>query len=116
MPGLHEYDDQGIGPSQHYHANRSSMLQRPEYRLMLSVLEDAIGCYDRWMRFGAPPAPVTPESLTEWFASEDTGYLYSFRSVCFHLDIRPEVVLARLAEIEQAAATGDPCQPFGAAA
>lgn len=96
-------DDAGIGPSQYFHFHRSPMLARPEYRLMLSVLEDAVGCFERWKRFGSPPAPVTPEGLLDWFHSDDRSYLYSFQSICFHLDLDPDAILARLHEIEAAA-------------
>ena len=52
---------------------------RPEQRLMLAVLEDAVRTY--WETEAAPDR-VQRREVDEWFASDATGWPFSFANVC----------------------------------
>ena len=81
-------------------ARRSS----PAQQLALAVLEQALA--DLARRRALPRPLVQPESLARsrslidgvegWFASDDTGWLFSFENVCATIGIDAEAVRRRL--------------------
>ncbi len=83
--GWHEFE--AVLPAQYFRAPGVSSLQ-PEKRLMLAVLEDAVVAYLRGPAF----APDT----TEWFASDDTSWPYSFANLCDSLNLDREAVRSAL--------------------
>jgi len=76
----------------------------PAQQLALAVLEQAVADLER--RRALPRPLALPESLARsrslidgvegWFASDDTGWLFSFENVCAMVGIDAEAVRQRL--------------------
>jgi hypothetical protein len=76
----------------------------PAQQLALAVLEQALADLER--RRALPGPLVQPESLARsrslidgvegWFASDDTGWLFSFENVCATIGIDADAVRHRL--------------------
>jgi hypothetical protein len=66
------YEFEPMLPSQFFNPQDRSSLQ-PEKRLMLAVLEDAVGLYTR-----VPQAPETEA----WVQADDRSWPYSFVNLC----------------------------------
>lgn len=67
----------------------------PETALMYAVLEDAFLCYRE--KFAAQPR-VSRRALDAeaWFFSDDSGWLFSFSSICCALDLEPGYIRKKL--------------------
>ncbi len=64
----------------------SELLRRvvatPEKRLLLAVLEEAVGTYQRHAMATAPRSRAVFAEVEAWFASEDVTRLYAFVPIC----------------------------------
>jgi hypothetical protein len=84
----------------------------PEKRLMLAVLEEAVGDYQRCLDATGNEARRQFKDAAEWFACEDTEWPYSFLNICNALGLEASYVragLARWGETQRArAARGEP--------
>jgi hypothetical protein len=65
-----------ILPAQFLRASTAS----PEKRLLLAVLEEAVGTYQRHVVESESRSPEVFADVEAWFASEDTDWLCSFSS------------------------------------
>ena len=54
----------------------------PEKRLLLAVLEEAVGTYQRHVTPTDERSLALLADVEAWFASEDSGWLYSFVAIC----------------------------------
>ena len=61
-------------------AERSRLLG--EQRLLLAVLEEAIRTYQRHAFADDPRSVALLSHVEEWFASEDSEWMFSFVSIC----------------------------------
>lgn len=55
---------------------------KPEKRLLLAVLEEAVGTYQRYITATDRRSRATLADVEAWFASEDGTFLYSFVAIC----------------------------------
>jgi hypothetical protein len=79
-----------ITPDQHRDRVQAEKIDRPEIRLMLAVMEDAVATYQR---FAVEPTRRNQklfEDAEEWINSTDTSWPYSFENVCSALKFEPE--------------------------
>jgi hypothetical protein len=81
-------------PEQIENAGRRCM--RPEHRLMLAVLEDAVRAYQTGCASDGGERRLHFRETADWFASDDTEWPFSFVTICQHLGIEPEYVRAGL--------------------
>lgn len=65
-----------------------------ERRLMIAILEDAVRCLKMGVTLSAqhPTWRAVGEDAAAWFASDDTTWLFAFRSVCAYLGLSAEAV------------------------
>ena len=85
-PGL---EPETILPSQFFdHVQIDASLQ-PEKRLMLAVLEDAVGTFQKYVTASGRRAQRLFAEAEEWFASDDTEWPFAFQTVCQALDLEP---------------------------
>ena len=89
--------------------------RRPEGRLMLAVLQDAVAALLKGVR--APQGPS--QELVSWFLADDVDWPFSFVNICEMLDVdaaRLRTRLRRWCDLHCAAgAGGDPVAPGGEA-
>jgi hypothetical protein len=69
---------------------------RPEHRLMLALLEDAVHAYQTGCAAYGGERRLSFREAAEWFASEDTAWPFSFVTMCQHLGIEPDYIRAGL--------------------
>ena len=69
---------------------------QPEHRLMLAVLEDSVHAYQTGCASCGGERRLQFRETAEWFASDDTGWPFSFVAICQHFGIEPEYVRAGL--------------------
>lgn len=84
------FEPESILPGQIATRSGESMLHRPEARLMLAVMEDAIAtCRRHW---GKQPhrRPREFREALAWIESTERGWMYSFENVCETLSLPPE--------------------------
>jgi hypothetical protein len=60
-----------------------------EYRLLWSILEDAIDCYCRYADLPSVSAQGQFRDAEEWIESNEEEWLCSFNSICRHFQIDP---------------------------
>lgn len=90
--GIIELEPETILPSQFYaHRDIDASLQ-PEKRLMLAVLEDAVGTFQKFALAHDRRAQRIFTETEEWFASSDRDWPYSFGNIAEALNLEPEVL------------------------
>lgn len=87
-----------ITPTQHQDRVRSEPSDRPEIRLMLAVMEDAVATLQRYAHGPSARHQRDFEETIDWVDSKDTVWPYSFENVCSALSFEPESVRRRLSE------------------
>jgi len=83
-------------PSQFFKGARSNAVLEGERRLMLAVMEDAVSCFQKYAGAKRPRSQRLFQEAEDWFLEEDTGWPFSFESVCGVLGFNPEYVRSRL--------------------
>ena len=88
LPSLFEPDT--LLPIQYFEAMRRKHLLEGEKRLILSVLEDGIECFMKYL--GAPSSKGQKlfRDAEEWINLHDKQWIFSFDNVCDMLDINPD--------------------------
>jgi hypothetical protein len=69
----------------------------PEKRLLLAVLEEAVGTYQRYVMATDRRGRMVFAEVEAWFASEDVTWLFAFVPVCDALGIDATYVRSGLA-------------------
>ncbi len=83
-------------PTQYYETlhNKASLL--PEKRLMLAILEDAIGCFKNSMFARHRRQATLFRDADSWILGETNDWLFSFENVCEILGIEPAYLRQKL--------------------
>jgi len=108
LPGLFVPDT--LLPIQYFEAMRRKHLLSGEKRLVLSVLEDAVDCFMKYVDASTKKGQRLFRDAEVWIALEDKKWVFSFDNVCEALGIDPEYLrrglrewkLRRLEAIERA--------------
>jgi hypothetical protein len=99
-----------------FDASERSLPLLREHRLLLAVLEDAIRTYQRYACASDPRGMEHLSHVEDWFASEDSEWMFSFVAICDALGLEPTYLrggLRRLRERNRAASdAGAPLQPY----
>ena len=97
-----------------FDASERSLPLLGERRLLLAVLEDAIWTYQRYAFANDPRGMARLSHVEEWFASEDTEWMFSFVAICDALGLEPTYLRAGLRRLRDrdrvANDTGAPLQ------
>jgi hypothetical protein len=83
-------------PVQFDDLRRSGVLERPEHRLMLAVLEDAVHVYQVGCADGGARTRRLFAEAEQWFASEATSSPFAFVTICQVLGLDAEYVRSGL--------------------
>jgi hypothetical protein len=84
-------------PSQYFAALKRKGQHEPERRLAIAVLQDAVDCYQKYLRARDRKARQLFLDAEEWIASDDRSWPFSFDNVCDLLQINPEYLRQGLA-------------------
>ena len=88
-PGL---EPETILPAQFFDRVQIDASLQPEKRLMLAVLEDGVGTFQKYCGASTRRARRLFAEAEEWFASDDMGWPFSFPSICQSLNLEPEYI------------------------
>jgi hypothetical protein len=76
-------------PAQFHSGFRNDASLRPEKRLMLAVLEEAVGDFQRWVAATGAEGQRLFCEAEDWLASDDTEWPFSFLNICQALGLEP---------------------------
>jgi hypothetical protein len=79
-------------PSQFFTGVQIDASLQPEKRLMLAVLEEAVGTFQKYSLASGRRARRLLGDVEEWFASNDTVWPFAFASICQALGLEPEYI------------------------
>jgi hypothetical protein len=68
-------------PTQYFETLRRKTLE-PEKKLMLAVLEDAVGCFLKYLRAENRTGKTLFRDAEEWIWEENSDRLISFENIC----------------------------------
>jgi hypothetical protein len=83
-------------PSQFFDRVQIDASLQPEKRLMLAVLEDAVGTFQKYATANTRRARRLFTEAEEWFSSEETQWPFAFVNVCQALGLEPLYLRAGL--------------------
>ena len=86
-PGL---EPETILPVQFFDRVEIDASLQPEKRLMLAVLEDGVGTFQKYCGASSRRARRLFMEAEEWFASDDVEWPFAFGSICQALGLEPE--------------------------
>ena len=89
-------------PAQFHTGFRHDASIRPELRLMLAVLEEAVGDFQRHVAADTREGQRHFQEAEAWFASSDADWPFSFLNICEALQFEPDYVRAGLARWREA--------------
>ena len=84
-----------------YIASRTPSIYSGEIKLMLAILKDAIRRFRKNITSKSVYGQRIFDETEAWFFSNDSTYLYSFRSICAFLGLDPRMIRERLRETAQ---------------
>ena len=77
-------------PDQYFETLHSKAGLKPEKRLMLAVLEDAVACFRKHTAARSGSGKKLFAEAEEWFLEKDGDWSFSFESICGALGLDPE--------------------------
>jgi len=92
-PGL---EPETILPSQFFDRVQIDASLQPEKRLMLAVLEDAVGTFQKYVTAANRRGQRLFSEAEEWFAGEATEWPFGFENICEALGLEAEYLRAGL--------------------
>ena len=106
--GAVELEPEAVLPSQYFAQAAVDASLQPEKRLMLAVLEDAVGTFQKYVNARERTAHRLFEEVADWFASEDGEWPYSFVNISNALGLDADYLRSGLGRWRerQVAATG----------
>jgi hypothetical protein len=94
--GASGLEPETILPSQFFERVKIDATLQPEKRLMLAVLEDAVGTFQKHVTASGRRGRRLFAEAEEWFASEDADWPFAFVNVCHALGLEPRYLRSGL--------------------
>jgi hypothetical protein len=85
-----DLEPETILPSQFFSSLQIDASLQAEKRLMLAVLEDAVGTFQKYANVDERRGQALFAETEEWFASDDVDWPYSFVNMCHGLGLDVE--------------------------
>lgn len=85
-----------ILPSQFFDRFQIDATLQPEKRLMLAVLEDAVGAFQKHVSATGRRGRRLFSEAEDWFASADVEWPFAFENICAALGLEPAYIRAGL--------------------
>lgn len=79
-------------PAQYLDTVRRKTHMEPEKKLMLSVLEDAVACYQKYVSARDARATSLLQEAEQWILEESSDWLFSFDNICESLGLNPKYI------------------------
>ena len=95
----HLFQPDTMLPSQYYAAAlRRRGALKPERRLIVAILQDAIECYQKNLFAREGKARQLYADAEEWITSQDRTHYFSYENLCEVLEMNPEYIRRGLLE------------------
>ena len=91
-----DLEPETILPAQYFSSVQLDASLQPEKRLMLAVLEDAVGTFQKLVQARDRRGQALFNETEEWFASNETEWPFSFLNICHGLDLEADFLRAGL--------------------
>lgn len=88
-------------PDQYLETFRRKAHLEPEKRLMLTILEDAIACFQKYLFARDGKGKLLFREAEEWVMEEGSNWLFSFENICELLGLEPRYVRQGLVRWKQ---------------
>lgn len=85
-----DLEPETILPSQYYGGVAIDASLQPEKRLMLAVLEDAVGTFQKYVNAHDRRGRALFSEAEEWFSSTESSWPFSFTAMCAGLGLDAE--------------------------
>jgi hypothetical protein len=85
--GAVELEPEAVLPSQYFAQAALDASLQPEKRLMLAVLEDAVGTFQKYVNARERGGQKQFDEVEDWFLSDDHGWPYSFVNISHALGL-----------------------------
>ncbi len=95
-------------PAQYLETVRRKTHLEPEKKLMLSVLEDAVGCFQKYAFTRDAHGKSLLHEAEEWILEESTEWLFSFDNICESLGLHPKYIRGGLHQWKEKKVTKRP--------
>jgi hypothetical protein len=82
-----ELEPEVVLPSQFYGTGGLDASLQPEKRLMLAVMEDAVGTFQKYVWARDRSGQRLLAEVEDWFYSDDVDWPYSFVNICHSLGL-----------------------------
>lgn len=92
-PGL---EPETILPSQFFDRLRIDASLQPEKRLMLAVLEDAVGTFQKYVTYSTRRGQRLFAEAEDWFVASASDWPFGFQNICEALGLEPGYIRAGL--------------------
>src|SRR5216683_681707 len=89
-------------PSQFFDRLQADASLQPEKRLMLAVLEDAVGTFQKYVTSSTRRGQRLFTEAEEWFAASATDWPFGFENICEALGLEPAYIRAGLGRWREA--------------
>ena len=96
-----ELEPEVVLPSQFHGKGGLDASLQPEKRLMLAVLEDAVGTFQKYVCTRDRAGQRLLTEVEDWFGSDDIEWPYSFVNICHSLDLEIEFMRTGLSRWKQ---------------
>jgi hypothetical protein len=85
-----DLEPEAVLPTQFFPRIQIDASLQPEKRLMLAVLEDAVGTFQKYVWSRERTGQKLFEDAEDWFGADDHEWPYSFVNICNALELEPE--------------------------
>lgn len=91
-----EVEPETVLPSQFFDRLQIDASLQPETRLMLAVLEDAVGTFQKYVHVQTRHGRRLFTEAEEWFTSDETDWPFAFTNVCNALSLDTDYIRSGL--------------------
>ncbi len=95
-------------PAQYLETVRRKTHLEPEKKLMLSVLEDAVACFQKYAFTRDAHGKGLLREAEQWILEESTEWLFSFDNICESLGLHPKYIREGLHQWKEKKVTKHP--------
>lgn len=95
---------------------RKKSVREGEEGLMLAILEEAIACYQKYLRARDACGKALFRDAEEWILERDSDWIFSFENICETLGIDASYLRQRLSQWKERELSSSPADPGAQAA
>jgi hypothetical protein len=99
--GMDGLEPDTVLPVQHFAASPGQREVEPERRLMLAIVADAVGCFQRYATATRSREQRLFNEASQWIFEEEADWMFSFESICGTLGMSTDLLRQGLRQWEE---------------